>query len=72
MSDDETLSARIDQLEIRVAYQDEIIEDLNRTITAQWKQIDGLTRQLAQLLDRVQEAEAKAGSAPPSERPPHY
>jgi SlyX protein len=72
MSDDETLSARIDRLETRIAYQDEIVEDLNETITAQWKQIDRLTRQVAQLLDRVNEAEDKAGSGAPDRPPPHY
>jgi SlyX protein len=65
------LSARIDALEERLAYQDETIEQLNQTITAQWKQIDMLTRQLALLSERLQEAEANA-PAPASERPPHY
>ncbi len=40
------LSERIDALESRLAYQDQTIEQLNETITAQWKQIDALTRQL--------------------------
>jgi len=65
------LSARIDALESRVAYQDHTIEQLNETITAQWKQIDALTRQLAALTERLQEAEASAPS-PGNERPPHY
>jgi SlyX protein len=65
------LSERIDALEARLAYQDQTIEQLNETITAQWKQIDALTRQLAALTDRLQEAEANAPS-PANERPPHY
>jgi SlyX protein len=65
------LSARIDALESRVAYQDHTIEQLNETITAQWKQIDALTRQFAALTERLQEAEASAPS-PGNERPPHY
>ena len=66
-----TLSERIDALETRLTYQDDTIETLNQTITAQWKQIDVLTRQIAQLNERLQEAEANApGSA--NERPPHY
>ena len=55
----------------RLMYQDETIEQLNQTITAQWKQIDALTRQLAALSERLQEAEANA-PAPTNERPPHY
>ncbi len=34
------LRERIDALETRVAYQDDTIETLNATITAQWKQIE--------------------------------
>ncbi|HEX9209845.1 MAG TPA: SlyX family protein [Bradyrhizobium sp.] len=66
-----SLSERIDALETRLTYQDETIETLNQTITAQWKQIDALTRQLAQLGERLQEAEANA-PGPANERPPHY
>ena len=66
-----TLSERIDTLETRLAFQDDIIETLNQTVTAQWKQIDALTRQLAQLGERLQEAEANA-PGPANEPPPHY
>ena len=66
-----TLAERIDTLETRLAYQDDTIETLNQTITAQWKQIDALTRQLAALNDRLQEAETQA-PGPVNERPPHY
>lgn len=65
------LSERIDALESRLMYQDETIEQLNATITAQWTQIDALTRQLAALSERLQEAEASA-AGPANERPPHY
>jgi SlyX protein len=65
------LSERIDRLESRLMYQDETIEQLNTTITAQWKQIDALTRQIAALGERLQQAEADA-PAPANERPPHY
>ena len=66
-----TMGERIDALETRIAYQDDTIETLNQTITAQWKQIDMLTRQLAQLSERLQEAETNAPGAG-NERPPHY
>jgi SlyX protein len=71
MSEIRQLSERIDTLETRLAYQDETIEQLNQTITAQWKQIDALTRKVTELGDRLQEAEANA-PGPASERPPHY
>jgi SlyX protein len=71
MSEMNELSERIDALETRLTYQDEIIEQLNQTITAQWKQIDALARQIDKLNERLQEAEANA-PGPANERPPHY
>ena len=60
MSEEKALSDRIDALESRVMFQDVTIETLNQTITAQWQQIDALTRQVANLSDRLREAEANA------------
>ncbi len=64
--------SRIDALEIRIAYLDETIEALNNTITAQWKQIDALSREMLRLRERLEDAEAKSGPAAAHERPPHY
>ncbi len=66
-----SLAERIEVLETRLTYQDEAIDTLNGTITAQWKQIDALTRQLAALSERLQEAEARTPAAA-NEPPPHY
>ena len=71
MSDLEKLGERIDALETRLMYQDETIETLNATITAQWQQIDRLTRQVASLGERLQEAESGGGNVS-NEPPPHY
>jgi SlyX protein len=68
----EVLVKRIDALEIRAAYQDETIETLNKTITAQWAQLDGLKREIAELRERLADAESKTAEAPPNEQPPHY
>ncbi|MEH2622220.1 SlyX protein [Bradyrhizobium sp. AZCC 1719] len=65
------LSERLDALEIRATFQDETIEVLNHTITAQWHQIDALTRQLAELKERLREAESNL-PGPANEPPPHY
>ena len=71
MNDIKTLSDRIDALEARLTFQDDTIETLNQTITAQWLKIDALTRQIAQLSERLQEAETRAPGAG-HEPPPHY
>jgi SlyX protein len=66
-----TLADRIDTLETRLAFQDDAIETLNKTITEQWAKIDALTRQLVHLNERLQEAETQTPGAA-NERPPHY
>ena len=70
MTELESLIARIDALEMRVAHQDGAIEDLNSTITAQWKEIERLNRQIERVGDQVQEI--AAGPAEPEPPPPHY
>ncbi|MES2751121.1 MAG: SlyX family protein [Pseudomonadota bacterium] len=72
MTDPQPLAARIEALEIRIAYQDETIETLNKTITAQWRQIDALTREMVALRDRLHDAEMKSGTGTAQEPPPHY
>jgi SlyX protein len=63
---------RVEALETRVAYQDQTIEDLNRAVTAQWAQIDALSRELTRLGDRLQQAEDRSAPAGPEPPPPHY
>ena len=71
MTEIDALSARIEALEVRIAYQDQTIEALNSTITDQWKRIEDLSRQIVRLSDRLEQAEALEQPAP-SEKPPHY
>jgi len=71
MSEIRTLSDRIDTLEARLAFQDDAIETLNKTITEQWLKIDALARQLVVLNERVQETETQMPRAA-NEPPPHY
>jgi SlyX protein len=71
MNDVKTLSDRVDALETRLTFQDVTIETLNQTITAQWHKIDALTRQVAALSERLEQAEAQAPGAT-DEPPPHY
>ena len=68
---DPDLPARLDALETRIAFQDHIIEELNDTIAAQWRQIDLLTAKMTQM-----EAQLRSGAHiadPATEKPPpHY
>ncbi|SFL92379.1 SlyX family protein [Methylobacterium pseudosasicola] len=63
---------RIDRLEMRLTEQDSVIEDLNRTVTEQWRVIDRLVRQVEALRDQVEEAAARSAPRGPEPPPPHY
>lgn len=68
---DKALSERIDALEVRLMFQDDTIETLNQTITAQWREIDALRRQIALIGRQLEEATSNA-EGPRNEPPPHY
>ncbi|MGA8901415.1 SlyX family protein [Bradyrhizobium sp.] len=69
--DFKTLADRLDTLEARLTFQDDVIDTLNKTVTEQWTRIDALTRQLVALSQRLQEAESQM-PGPANEPPPHY
>lgn len=70
MPDVQTLTVRIEQLETRIAHQDRTIEDLDKTVTEQWGQIDALTKQVERMAASLQQIEDNAPGAEPP--PPHY
>jgi SlyX protein len=72
MSELKALTDRLDRLEERLAFQDDTIETLNRTITEQWAKIDALTRQLSALNERLREAESQMPRPANEPPPPHY
>lgn len=72
MSDTSALQSRVAELEIELAHQHETVETLNQTVTEQWKEIDRLSKMLAQIIEhlRIQKPGADTeGNEPP---PPHY
>lgn len=71
MGEMDDLRVRLEKLEMLAAEQDRTIEDLNETITGQWREIEALKRQVARLDDELKEVEAGL-PAPPIQKPPHY
>ena len=74
MSDTPDTASRLDELEMRAVHQDQTIEDLNAAITAQWKLIERLERQVVRLAERVADSEQaiSEAAAPVNRPPPHY
>lgn len=65
-----SIDKRLEEMELRLAYQDKTIADLNDVITAQWKKIEALERQLLRLDEELRDLDSL--EAPPNQKPPHY
>ncbi len=69
----EAVNGRIDNLEMRVAYQDEVIEALNRTVIEQWAKLDQAFARIKHLEDRLREIQLSiVRDAADEVPPPHY
>lgn len=66
------IERRLNELEIKASFTDDLLDELNLTIYRQQEAIDGLVQQVAQL--RQQRPEGAAGGAHDArhELPPHY
>lgn len=64
--------ARIVDLEIKISYQDELVNDLNKVVCQQQKQIDALQETCGYLMERVKRLLASAEGEPSNDKPPHY
>lgn len=65
---------RIIELEIKAAYQDDLLQALNKIVSRQQQQIDRLEATCRLLNERIKSLSAEIGSAEPAvpEIPPHY
>jgi len=75
MSKRETDQARLDELEARAAFQDDLIESLNQVVARQDREVTDLARRVKALETRLAElAEAASlpGGSAGHEVPPHY
>lgn len=66
-----SLEARMAELEIRQAFQDDTLQTLSDVIADQQKQIDRLRRELERLRSR-QEEQQQSYQDVPNDPPPHY
>ncbi len=72
---DSAIESRLDELESRLAFQDDLIESLNETITRQDRELVRLelrVKSLGEKLNDFAESAAMPGAAPGHEVPPHY
>jgi SlyX protein len=63
---------RVTELETRLAFQDDTIQALNEVLVEQQRQLDKLSVQLGQLVERYRELAGQYGEAGDEAPPPHY
>jgi SlyX protein len=67
------MESRLDELEVRIAFQDDLLDALNRTVTRQQQELDLLQQQLRLLYQQIRQDPGEgAAGAPANDIPPHY
>jgi len=72
MDDPQALEQRITDLEIKLSFAEDTVEQLNQVVTRQQAQIDRLIRELVELRDRAAASEPGGFRTLRDELPPHY
>lgn len=70
-----SFSAPIEDLQVRIAFLDELVEQLNQQLAIQTQELADLKKQMQILYRRVEAADLTEGVAPfdpMADKPPHY
>lgn len=73
--DHASFSAPIEDLQVRIAFLDDLVEQLNQQLAIQTQEIAVLKKQMQLLYQRVESSDLSEGIAafdPMSNKPPHY
>ena len=62
---------RFVDIEIKLAHQEDMVEELNQVVYQQSRRIDQLEAMVSQLAEHIRNS-AQSGPNPVSEKPPHY
>lgn len=75
IDDQASFSAPIEDLQVRIAFLDDLVDQLNEQLVIQGQELADLKKQMKLLYQRVESSDLSDGIAPfdPStNRPPHY
>ncbi|MBU3847240.1 MAG: SlyX family protein [Candidatus Acinetobacter avistercoris] len=75
MNEQASFSAPIEDLQVRIAFLDELVDQLNTQIAIQDREITDLKKQMKILYQRMEATSSDDGIAtfdPMADRPPHY
>jgi SlyX protein len=68
----DALNARLTDLEVKLSFAEDQVDELNRTVFRQQQQIDFLAGELRALRDQVRQQAHEAPRSLREEIPPHY
>ncbi len=63
---------RLENLEVKISYLEDLVDGLNLSIYRQQEQIDRLAREVVQLRQQTPMADSGGAFNPRDELPPHY
>jgi SlyX protein len=63
---------RFEDLEVRIAYQDQLLHELNEVVTRQQAAITALEQRCDLLVERIRAMGEAGADGAGDERPPHY
>lgn len=66
------IEQRLTDLEIKISFQEDLLEQLNQTVFRQQEQIDALIREVHELRRQNPEGGVQRGTSLLDELPPHY
>jgi len=66
------VESRITDLEIKISYTEDLVDELNRIVYRQQQQIDLLANEVKSLREQVQAAQPNEQRSLRDELPPHY
>ena len=72
MAPTETTDKRLTELEIKLSFQEDLLDQLNTIIVRQQQEIDLLMREVRQLRQQMPEGAGPSFSRASEELPPHY
>ena len=64
--------ARLTEIEIKLSYAEDLLEELNRTVFRQQEQIDRLQRVVSALVEQIEDMAPSEQRNSNEELPPHY
>lgn len=66
------MESRLNEVEVKLSFAEDLLETLNRTVYRQQQQIDRLQREVRELREQLMAAAPPEGRSLREEIPPHY